>query len=415
VNDQQINRRHEISDGKQGKRLLEVGEGVFPVGGKKPAAILAALLIGVNRRVPVESLIDAAWGEQASSTAAATLETHIWRLRRALEPGRRGGEPSAVLVNDTGGYRLVLGPEELDSTRFALWAEDTRALLAAGRPGRALERIDAALALWRGRPYSPHADEAWAQPAVQLFIARARDADPALRIGADDAEVIARICAGLDGLPLAIELAAARVRAYSLEEIAEQVAGDPAALTPVSQIGGPRQSLRAAIDSSYRLLTVPEQELYRRLAVPPGPFTQAAAIAIADQGAAGPGVVDVLPMLVNRSLLTSTRSARPRGPSQFSQLVTVRAHAAPDPAGAERPPVRRGPPHPAHAHQRRPAKGHPGFPRLPAPAGRHHRPQHGPRDVPAAPSGADGEELTLPHSELTRAFSPNDRANHPAV
>jgi hypothetical protein len=133
---------------------------------------------------------------------------------------------------------------------------------------------------------------------------------------------------GLDGLPLAIELAAARVRAYSLEEIAEQVAGNPAALASVSQIGGRRQSLRAAIDSSYRLLTVPEQELHRRLAVLPGPFTQAAAIAVADQAAAGPGVVDVLPMLVNRSLLASARSARPHGPSQFSQLVTVRAHAA---------------------------------------------------------------------------------------
>ena len=52
-----------------GTLLLEVGEGVFPVGGKKPAAILAALLIGVNQRVPVESLIDAASGEQASPKA----------------------------------------------------------------------------------------------------------------------------------------------------------------------------------------------------------------------------------------------------------------------------------------------------------------------------------------------------------
>jgi predicted ATPase len=185
--------------------------------------------------------------------------------------------------------------------------------------------------IWTLRPLDlpgPEIPDATSSPAVQLFLARARDADPALRVGAGDADVIARICAGLDGLPLAIELAAARVRAYSLEEIAEQVAGDPAALTPVSQIRGRRQSLGNAIDSSYRLLTGPEQELYRRLAVLPGPFTQAAAIAIADHAAAGPGVVDVLPMLVNRSLLASARSARPHGPSQFSQLVTVRAHAA---------------------------------------------------------------------------------------
>src|ERR1700709_2129964 len=129
------------------------GQPVSP-GGKKPAALLAALAIDVNRRVSVESLMFAAWGEQATASPS-TLESHIWRLRQVLEPDRRRGETPTVLVNDTGGYRLLLDPDQLDSSRFQQLADDARDLLTAGRLARALDRVDAATALWRGVPYSP--------------------------------------------------------------------------------------------------------------------------------------------------------------------------------------------------------------------------------------------------------------------
>src|ERR1700710_706709 len=79
-------------------------------GGKKPAALLAALAVDVNRRVSVETLMFAAWGEHGTA-AASTLESHIWRLRRVLEPDRSSGQAPVVLVNDAGGYRLLLSPD----------------------------------------------------------------------------------------------------------------------------------------------------------------------------------------------------------------------------------------------------------------------------------------------------------------
>ncbi len=90
---------------------------------------------------------------------------------------------------------------------------------------------------------------------------------------ADQVEIVAQICRALDGLPLAIELAAARVRSFSLTEIAEQVRADP---TRLSRVGRPRhdhrQSLYEAMEWSYRLLTEQEQALHRRLSVLPGPL-----------------------------------------------------------------------------------------------------------------------------------------------
>jgi predicted ATPase/DNA-binding SARP family transcriptional activator len=137
-----------------------------PVAGLRATAMLALLTINVNLRVSVDALMDAAWGEHITPGAASSLDSHIWRLRQLLEPGRTPRQPSTVLINDAGGYRLVAGTHSVDSLLFSELAGEVRDLLAAGHASAAVARADKALALWRGRPYGPLAERAWAQPAV---------------------------------------------------------------------------------------------------------------------------------------------------------------------------------------------------------------------------------------------------------
>jgi DNA-binding SARP family transcriptional activator len=137
-----------------------------PVTGVRATAMLGLLTINVNRRVSVDALMDAAWGERVSAGAGSTLETHIWRLRQLLEPGRTRRQRPTVLVNDAGGYRLVAGTHSVDSLLFEELAGEVRDLLAAGHASVAVTRADRALALWRGRPFGPLAEHDWARPAV---------------------------------------------------------------------------------------------------------------------------------------------------------------------------------------------------------------------------------------------------------
>ncbi|CCH77462.1 putative Transcriptional regulator, winged helix family [Nostocoides japonicum T1-X7] len=140
--------------------------GSTPVGGPKPARILSALLAHANSRVSRDDLVAVGWGDRAASEVAGPLESLIWRLRGVLEPDHRRGTPWTVLVNDRGGYRLVVDRERADSLRFAQVAEQGDALLAAGDTERAVERYATALALWRGRPFEAIADLEWAAASV---------------------------------------------------------------------------------------------------------------------------------------------------------------------------------------------------------------------------------------------------------
>jgi len=147
---------------------LEVQRGGVPValGGARLSAALSLLLVNAGRPVSVDSLTEAMWGENSPARSSSTLDSHVWRLRKALEPDRSRGAPSAVLVREPGGYRLVADLVTIDSRSFALLTGDTRALLAAGRPVEAHRAAERALALWRGRPYPTVADEPWATAAV---------------------------------------------------------------------------------------------------------------------------------------------------------------------------------------------------------------------------------------------------------
>ena len=166
-----------------------------------------------------------------------------------------------------------------------------------------------------------------ADEAVELFVDRARHARPDLAVGSDDAAAVAEICARLDGLPLAIELAAARVRALSLAEILDGLHDRFRLLTGGSRTAVRRQqTLRASVDWSHALLTDSERVLFRRLAVFVGGFDLDAARAVAAGGDIEHfQVLDQLGLLVDKSLVVADSTG---GASRYRLLDTVRQYGA---------------------------------------------------------------------------------------
>jgi predicted ATPase/DNA-binding SARP family transcriptional activator len=143
---------------------LEVVDGDRPValGGTKQRALLADLLIHANRVVPAGRLIDDLWEEDPPATAANVLQTMVGQLRRALEPERSPGAASRVLEFVAPGYRLRVGPGDLDVHRFASLLTEGRELLRSD-PSAAAERLRRALALWRGPALADVAAEPFAR------------------------------------------------------------------------------------------------------------------------------------------------------------------------------------------------------------------------------------------------------------
>ena len=134
------------------------------------------------------------------------------------------------------------------------------------------------------------------------------------------------ICRSVDGVPLAVELAAARARAYSLAEIADQVATDPSSLARIGRGGADHhRTVRYAIEQTYRSLTGAEASLHRAVSVVPGPFTVGLAAAL--DGRQVDETTDLIAGLVHRSMMVALGPARPGRPSRFAQLATVRGHA----------------------------------------------------------------------------------------
>ncbi|MGK2865184.1 MAG: helix-turn-helix transcriptional regulator, partial [Mycobacterium sp.] len=162
--------------------------------------------------------------------------------------------------------------------------------------------------------------------AVELFIDRAQRARPNFRVTGDDVAVVQEICRRLDGMPLAIELAAARVRALSLAQIVESLHDRFRLLTGGARTAVRRQqTLRASVDWSHELLTEPERVLFRRLGVFMGGFDLQAAQAV---GAANSveqyQVIDQLGLLVDKSLVVAEEN---RDAMRYRLLETVRQYA----------------------------------------------------------------------------------------
>ncbi len=171
---------------------------------------------------------------------------------------------------------------------------------------------------------APTVEAVGAAPAVQLFVARAQAARPDFLLTAANATAVAAICRRLDGLPLAIELAAARTRHLPAPALLRHLERPLPVLT-----GGPRdqptrlQAMRDAIGWSYDLLTAAEQAFFRRLAVLAGGGSLDAVAAVTSgAGEIGYDVLDGVRALVEQSLLIQTEA--PPGESRYVMLETIR-------------------------------------------------------------------------------------------
>ena len=163
--------------------------------------------------------------------------------------------------------------------------------------------------------------------ALQLFAERASAARSGFALGSENAEAVARLCLTLDGMPLAIELAAARVRALSVEQIASRLDDRFRLLASGDRTAPARQqTLRAAVDWSYELLSEPEQILLRRLSVFAGWNLDMAEEVCADERIPAGTVLDLMAALIDKSLVTFDHELR--GESRYRLLDTIKEYAA---------------------------------------------------------------------------------------
>src|SRR5713226_8624789 len=164
-------------------------------------------------------------------------------------------------------------------------------------------------------------------PAVALFLQRAVAAKPDFELNRETAPAVAEICARLDGLPLAIELAAARVKVLSPSSMLTRLASRLQLLTGGSRdLPQRQQTLRAAMDWSYDLLSAAEQKLFRRLSVFVGGCTLEGVEAVCDtKGDLDLDLLDGMASMVDKSLVQQVEQAK--GESRFVMLETIREYA----------------------------------------------------------------------------------------
>lgn len=276
-----------------------------------------------------------AWVDLASLTDPTALARHVSsELGLVDEAGRApldgltrrlAGARTLVILDNC--EHLVGACAELGHALLAACPELT--ILATSREALGVDGETA----WLVPPLSlpppaphPTADDVSASEAGQLFAARARAATPGFVLDDRTAPFIDHICRRLDGLPLALELAAARVKVLTPKQIAIRLDDVFSLLTTSSRTAIPRhRTLREAIDWSHALLTSCEQVLFRRLGVFRGGWTLEAAEAVcSDDTVRADAVLDLLAALVDKSLVRADTVAHE---ARYSFLEPVRHFA----------------------------------------------------------------------------------------
>lgn len=176
------------------------------------------------------------------------------------------------------------------------------------------------------RPLAVEESDPSRAPAVELFVERARSVDPDVDVTGQDLDLVVEICRALDGLPLAIELAAARVGTLTVADLAERLDTRFEILRHGPRSASPRhRTLRSVVDWSYDLLDEEEAAVFTRLSVFAARFGLAAAEhVVSGEGVAAERVADVVARLVDRSMLTRPRG---RGAGRYRMLDTLRRYA----------------------------------------------------------------------------------------
>jgi predicted ATPase/DNA-binding SARP family transcriptional activator len=265
----------------------------------------------------------AVWWADVSATAGHLLADVLADATGVDAP--LGADPAEALVASTTELRGVLCLDGAE-TVLADLAPLVESLLATA-PGLTLlvssrERLEAAAEhVHVLPPLSVPADADRDNPAVRLFLDRAPGLEAAT-VSDDDVDVIAATCRRLDGLPLAIEIGAARAPAFGLREFAARLEQGLDLLAGGRRTAAARhRSVRAVVDWSYGLLPGDEARLFARLAVFPGSFTAERAEAVcADEDLAAGAVAPLLARLCERSLLQADAG-------RFWLLQTLRTYA----------------------------------------------------------------------------------------
>jgi predicted ATPase/DNA-binding CsgD family transcriptional regulator len=285
----------------------------------------------------VEAYPDGAWLVELAPLSEEALVPKA--VAEALEVPERPGEPLAdTLAEVLRGRQLLM---VLDNCEHLLEATARLVdLLLDSCPRlRILATSREALGVegevrWLVPPLSipdlqdtPSLEELVSYESVRLFVERARGRDPSFSLSPKNAFAGTEICRRLEGIPLAIELAAARVGALSVEQISERLTDSLQLLTSGSRTQLPRQrTLRGTLDWSFELLSESERRVFRRLSVFAGGWTLEAAEAVGVGGGIEEGeVLDLLSELVEKSLVVA-RGSDQRG-VRYRMLEPVRQYA----------------------------------------------------------------------------------------
>jgi predicted ATPase/DNA-binding CsgD family transcriptional regulator len=279
------------------------------VAGRFADGVWLAELAAVRDPAQVAAAVAAALGlHDLPAVAAADALAHALARRQLL------------LVLDN--CEQVIGAAAELCGRLLLGADDVRVLATSREPLRIAGEMRYRLGpLTLPDPADPAA--AAQCEAVTLFADRAGRVEPGFTLDETTRATVAQLVARLDGMPLAIELAAARVDALGVPQLLDRIDDRFALLVDGDRLAQQRQrSLAAAVQWSYELLDAEEQRVFRTISVFPGPFTLDGAEAVA-----GPVAGQTVPRLVDCSLLVPPR-AGPDGRTRYTMLESLRAYGA---------------------------------------------------------------------------------------